>query len=83
MAGWHHQFMNLDKPWEMVRDRAAWRGAVPGVAESDRTWRLNKSDRELRPTNCSVCSKDKRKTESRPKPPDTASHYTRPANKQF
>ena len=26
--------MNLGKPWEMVRDREAWRAAVHGVTKS-------------------------------------------------
>ena len=33
--------MNLGKLREMVRDREAWRAAVHGVTEWDRTWRLN------------------------------------------
>ena len=30
--------MNLDKPWEMVRDRKAWRAAVHGVTKSQTHW---------------------------------------------
>ena len=34
MVGWHHQFMNLGKRQEMVRDREAWHAAVHVVVKS-------------------------------------------------
>ena len=32
---------NLDKLWEMVRDRESWHAAVHVLAELDTTWWLN------------------------------------------
>ena len=37
--------MNFSKLWDTVRDREAWRAAVHGAAETDKTGQLNNNSK--------------------------------------
>ena len=39
--------MSLRKLWKMVKDRGAWHAVVHGVTESDMTYRLNNSNKNM------------------------------------
>ena len=49
MVGWHHQLngREFQQAPEMVKDRAAWRAAIHGVAKRDTTEQLNQQQQAL------------------------------------
>ena len=49
--------MNVNKPREVGKDREAWRAAVHGVAESDRTEQLNNNNKSYKICSKSACRK--------------------------